>query len=253
MMQIVLSIFYVNYNQFVEKLQPTMNSHVYKPELVKCFNLSFGASHGNSCDFSNSELFNLTPDHIYAYLPNKTLGIIQPSDTDKPTQGRSNSIEYSKKAILYFMPNKLMKWDLQNNSGSSTKSVMVDELNKKIKKQKLEGKGREGKASVAWHHMHLTEVIEVIKRCRMMPHNHSGRHIGAAYFLFQFHMMARLDDVGNFKCEDTMVNIKYPYTLTSKMCWSKNVLEEHKILDQIIIGSMNPNFCKLLGLALYLK
>ena len=50
-----------------------------------------------------------------------------------------------------------------------------------------------------------------------MPHNDTGRHTGAAYFLFQFHMIARLDDVGNFKCEDIMVNLEYPSTLKSQM------------------------------------
>ena len=86
-----------------------------------------------------------------------------------------------------------------------------------------------------------------------MPHNNTARHTGAAYFLFQFHMMATLDDVGNFKCEDIMVNLENPCTLKSKMQWSKNVLEEHESHNQIIHGSMNPNFYVLLGLALHLE
>ena len=86
-----------------------------------------------------------------------------------------------------------------------------------------------------------------------MPHNYTARHTGAAYFLFQFHIMARLDDVGNFKSEDIMVNLEYPYTLKSKMRWSKNVLEERESPDQIIHLSMEPNFCALLGLALHLE
>ena len=227
-----------------------MSSHTYKPELVKCFNLSFGTSHDKHYNFSNEELFHLTPDHIYAYLAYKAFGTTQPSDTDKPTKGRSNSIEYAKKAISYFMPNKMMKWDLQNNSGNPTKSVIVNELIKRIKKAEVR---REGKASAARRPMELTEFAEVIKRCRTMPSDNIGRHTGAAYFLFQFHMMARLDDVENFKCEDIMVNLEHPFTLKSKMRWSKNVLEERKSPDQIIIGSMDPNFCVLLGLALHLE
>ena len=49
-----------------------------------------------------------------------------------------------------------------------------------------------------------------------------------------------------------MVNLECPYTLKSKMCWSKNVLKERKSPNQIILGSMDPNFCVLLGLALHL-
>ena len=50
----------------------------------------------------------------------------------------------------------------------------------------------------------------------MMPYDYTGRHIEAVYFLSQFHMMARLDDV--VKCEDIVVTLKYLYTLKSEMC-----------------------------------
>ena len=76
-----------------------------------------------------------------------------------------------------------------------------------------------------------------------MPHNHNGHHKGDAYFLFQFLMMARLDDVGNFKSEDIMVNLEFPYILKSKTRWSKNDLKERENPDKIILGSMDPNFC----------
>ena len=108
-----------------------MSSHAYKPKFVKCFNLALGTSHGNFYNVSNEELFNLTPDHFYAYLANKAFGTTQPWDTDKSTQGRFNSLEYAKKRISYFMPNKLMKWESQNNSGNPTKLVIVNELIKK--------------------------------------------------------------------------------------------------------------------------
>ena len=100
----IFEISCATYNQFVCKLQPTMNSHTYKLKLVKCFNLVFGTSHSSFYNFSNEEFFNLTPDKIYAYLANKAFGTTQPLDTDKSTQDRSNSIEYAKKAISYFMP-----------------------------------------------------------------------------------------------------------------------------------------------------
>ena len=101
--------------------------------------------------------------------------------------------------------------------------------------------------------MELSEFHELITICRELPENHIGHHTGAAYFLFQFHMVARLDDVANFKCEDIMVNMEFPFTLKSKMQWSKNVLEERKSPDQIIMGSMDPIYCVLFGLALHFE
>ena len=84
---------------------------------------------------------------------------------------------------------------------------------------------------------------ELITRCRDLPENRIGRHTGSAYFLFQFHMVTRLDDVANFKCDNIMVNMELPFTLKSKMLWSKNVLEERVSPDKFIIESMDPNYC----------
>ena len=50
-----------------------------------------------------------------------------------------------------------------------------------------------------------------------------------------------------------MVNMEFPFKLKSKMQWSKNVLEERESPDQIIIGSIDANYCVLLGLALHLE
>ena len=52
MIQSVMQILYINNNQFVEKLQPTMTSHTYKPKAIKCFNLTVGPGHDNSYNFS---------------------------------------------------------------------------------------------------------------------------------------------------------------------------------------------------------
>ena len=43
--------------------------------------------------------------------------------------------------------------------------------------------------------MELSEFHELITRCRDLTENYIGRHTGAAYFLFQFQMVARLDNV----------------------------------------------------------
>ena len=227
-----------------------MSARLYKAELTKCFNFAFGTNFDTSHEFSNEELFSLNPDHIYAFLALKVFGTSTPIETDKPTKGRSSSIEYSKKAISYLMPNRFMKWDLRSNSGNPTKSIKVNDLIKRVKKHEVR---KEGKASSARRAMELSEFQELVKRCRKMPQNHVGRYTGAAYFLFQFHMIAIIDDVEHFRCEDITANIEYSHTLKSKMRWSKNVLEERESPDQIIMGSMDPRFCVLLGLTLHLE
>ena len=64
---------------------------MYNSELVRCLNLAFGRSYGYTYNFSNKELLNLTPDHIYAYLSFKAFGSSVRLDGDQPKQGRSNA------------------------------------------------------------------------------------------------------------------------------------------------------------------
>ena len=98
--------------------------------------------------------------------------------------------------------------------------------------------------------MELSEFRELISACRKNE-NVFMKYTGAAFFIFQFHMIARLDDVFRFRREDITRNIEFPFALKSKMRWSKNVLEERDAPDQIILGAMDPSFCPLLAIAIH--
>ena len=74
----------------------------------------------------------------------------------------------------------------------------------------------------------------------------------AAFFIFQYHLIARLDDIANFSLNDLTSNIEFNFALNSKMCWSKNVMEECNSPEQIIFGARDPNYCAQLGLAIHL-
>ena len=144
------------------KIQLIMSNQSNKLEFIKCYNLAFGTNHDTSYNFSNEKLFVLTPAHIYSYLALKVFGSTSPSLTDKPAQGGSSTIGCSKKVISYFIPKKLMKWDFQNNSGNSTKSVKINETITRVKKHVVR---REGKASSACCTMEMSEFLEVVERC----------------------------------------------------------------------------------------
>jgi hypothetical protein len=67
----------------------------------------------------------------------KCYGTPNPRENDRPTEGRSSSAEFIKKAISHFMPNRLMGWNERAREGNPTRSVKVNELLKKIKKQEV--------------------------------------------------------------------------------------------------------------------
>ena len=92
--------------------------------------------------------------------------------------------------------------------------------------------------------MEISEFRTLIELCRK-SNDLFIKYTGASYFVFQFHMIAHLDDVFCFQHVDLTPNLESPFALKSKMRWSKNVLEERDAPDQIILGTMDPAFCPI--------
>ena len=221
----------------------------YKASLIGLWNMVHSTNYTVDHSFTNEELFTITPEQVTRYMCMKAYGTETPNlSTDLPTVGRSSSLEFAKKAISFFMPSRLLPWNEQSRSGNPTKSVQVNDLIKAIKKKEVR---KQGKASQARRPMKMEEFVALIKRLRGREENMS-KYTVAAYFIFQFHMIARLDDVMNFSVQDLTPNPDYPGTLKSKMCWSKNVLDERDSPDQIILGAGDPTFCPIVALAIHL-
>ena len=227
------------------------NKKNYKKHLTKCMNLVKGTAHDNDYNFSNEELFTLRPAEIKRYLSLLAYGDEHPDlIEDFPTVGRSSSLEYAKKAISYFMPNKNMVWNHQTEMGNPTRSSELNDLIKTVKKKEVR---KQGKASQARRPLVMSEFRQLIQNVRYPANGFTHKYSLAAYYIFQFHMVARVDDVMHFKCEDLTPHLDFDFALKSKMCWSKNVLDERSTSDQIILGAGDPDFCTLLALAIHLE
>ena len=101
--------------------------------------------------------------------------------------------------------------------------------------------------------MEHSDIHALRRGCREKDYGHLWHHLGVAYFLFQFHMIARLDDVINFAIGDLMSNVEFPDTIKFKMRWSTNVVEECKSPDQTIFGSIDWTYCVVVSLAIHLE
>lgn len=222
----------------------------YKPHLVRCMNLVKGTSHPKDYNFSDEELFALKPDEIKRYLATLSYGMEQPSATDLPVVGRASSLEYAKKAISYYMPNRNMVWNMQTNQGNPTRSADLNDFIKDVKKKEVR---KQGKPSQARRALTEAEFRQVVKYVRRQGNGYTHKYNLAAYYIFQFHMVARVDDVMHFKCEDLTPHLDFDFALKSKMCWSKNLLDERSTSDQIVLGAGDPSYCTLLALAIHLE
>ena len=75
-------------------------------------------------------------------------GCPDPEPNDNPTEGRSSALTFAQKAISYFMPNKLMSWNVLANPpvGNPTKSVVVNNLIMIVNKREVRRQGKRSQA-----------------------------------------------------------------------------------------------------------
>ena len=121
----------------------------YKFELLKCSNYNFNTRYDISNDISTEESFQLEDNNIYRFIAHKAFRKPDSNESNRPTEGRSASIEFAEKVIFYFMPNKLMKWGMTTNTGIPTKSVLINQLIKRVKKQEVIKQGKPPQAVCA--------------------------------------------------------------------------------------------------------
>ena len=100
--------------------------------------------------------------------------------------------------------------------------------------------------------MKISEFQNLIDLC-CKTDNHFIKYTGSAYFIFHFHMIARLDDVFCFQHTDLTPNLEFSFALKFKMRWTKNKLEERDAPDQIILGVMDQGFCAILVIKIHLE
>jgi hypothetical protein len=71
--------------------------------------------------------------------------------------------------------------------------------------------------------------------------------------VFRANLIARIDDSTQLLMENLTANADFDFCLRSKLNWSKNANEERDAPNQILIGAMDPLYCVLLGLAVFLE
>jgi hypothetical protein len=100
----------------------------YKTYLVELMTFLDGIIYPKDFTFDPAALAEVTPDDVYNWMAVKVYGIPDPTPQDDPIHGRSSSLEYYKKALSYFMPHKLVPWNVITKFGNPTRSVKVNEL-----------------------------------------------------------------------------------------------------------------------------
>jgi hypothetical protein len=93
----------------------------------------------------------------------RAYGVENPPDHMNPIHARSTSVEFWKKAISYYMPNKLMAWNALVQQGNPTRSIEVNELIKKMKKKEVRKQGKKSTARRGLNHEEFLLMLELSK------------------------------------------------------------------------------------------
>ncbi|KAL3763929.1 LOW QUALITY PROTEIN: hypothetical protein ACHAW5_008367 [Stephanodiscus triporus] len=142
-------------------------------------------------------------------------------------------------------------WDPLYNHGNPTKSTEVNDLIAFVKKKETRGQGKKSQADRPFEHSEFKQVLDTCHASVEADFDRKYRY--PAMMKFMFHFIARGDDAAHVFKSSLVPSMQYPWALTCKLRWSKNVRESHECPHQILLGSMNPDYCVMLSLSVFLE
>lgn len=204
----------------------------------------------NDHQFTQERLGEIKADDVMMWFNKIVFG------TEAPERGhdmrpllRRNTIEYYKKAISFYMPNRLMGWNELSKVGNPTKSSQLNDLIKYVKKKEARKIGAPSKARRPITSSEYREVMRILKS----SDNLIQKYGVPALMNFQFHMIARIDDSTQVVLENLCVHDSFSILLKVRLNWSKNVNEERDAPFQAVIPAMDHVYCVHLAIALWME
>jgi hypothetical protein len=187
--------------------------------------------------FTRAQLLQLQPQHIHDFLAQKAFNKIDYSieNGDRPVHARSSTLDFLKKAFSFFMPNHDPQWC--NNQGNPTKHNMHRKLIDLVKLYEVRGEGADSHTKRALTMAEFYKELEMLRTHGIATDDFKFTVKYPAMTLWQYHLIGRVDDVCNFGMSNPKGHDTFAFALKTKVQWSKNVKDEQKCPDQILLGS----------------
>ena len=84
---------------------------LYKKYLVEFMTFKDQQHYDMETDFTQEQRAAIRPTDVERWMCLKVYGVPNPGPDDNPTLGRSSSLLYYKKALSYYMVNRLTAWN----------------------------------------------------------------------------------------------------------------------------------------------
>ena len=201
--------------------------------------------------FDQDRLAAIVPEDVVRFLNYKAYGCPNPTESDRPTKGRSHALFYYKKAISQCLPNKHIPWNDIARAGNPTRSIAVNECIRRVAKFETRQQGAPSKARRPFKE---PEFRELLARCHECDDDIYAKYMVPAVLCFQFHMIGRVDDCCQWQRSNLAINPAHPEkSAQGRLAWSKNVNEERDAPWQHILASMDWVYCVHLSVGIWLE
>jgi hypothetical protein len=168
----------------------------YKATLDNLMSFVHGCEYTRDRTYEKGELRELIPLQILHWMNLRTFGVTDPALDANPTLARSNSLEFYKKSISFFMPNRLIVWVSGRNEGNPTRSNEVNNLIKRVRKKEVRKQGVAPQCRRAMTETEFRTMQNIFQN--QQEHDRTSSTIWRyglyALTIFQFHLIARIDD-----------------------------------------------------------
>ena len=222
----------------VDEVWTMPRSQKYEPYIRQVMTFVHGRSPTYPKDtiFTREQLLELKPQHIRDFMALKAYHKVDFSpEDDKPIYARSSSLEQVKKGVSFFMPNNFPQWC--NGQGNPSKSGVLTKFINDIRLAEVRGEGAPTKAKRAFTAPEFMKELEMLRRHGHEKNDFNHRVKYIAMCLWQYHLIGRSDVTAHFEMSSPKGHDSFDFALKTKVQWSKNVRDEQRCPDQILLGS----------------
>jgi hypothetical protein len=185
----------------------------YKNVLVAFMGYRDGTVYSTDTNFTDDELESITSNDLCEYFLFRAYGTPHPQPEDFPTQCRSSSLHFYKKAISSFMPNRHHVYDVRTLTGNPTRSPAVNDLIKTVKKHEVRA---EGVPSQARRDLTVEEYRLIVEYAK----KHTDFPLLVRFTCLtklQINMIARIDDVSNIFANELRCHPQIDFALVVRL------------------------------------
>jgi hypothetical protein len=152
--------------------QRPQNHTMYRSYLVSFMSFRDEMTYDPDQFFTDVELTAITPTDIKRWMKYRAYGDPEPGPDARPTHLRGGSLVVAKKAISFFIPNRLPPWDPGRFSGNPMKSIEINNMLNEVAKHECRAEGAKSMVKRALTRLEFVKALSIFQAKPSFYHQH---------------------------------------------------------------------------------